>query len=401
MVFLHFAGREQGRDYGPLIRFLWDAFAPREESRTPPLMHDSFERQQWDRGAHLLYRGATGWGGLFRSFRASWPPGRRPGPARPGGAAHQRDAAWFGYGLDWSLERAPFKAMDRVSFTLQGSAAPAGLHNLTKIGSGSATLVLQGDYARQEKRRFVVEVETTGEVGDGHLQVVQGRGAHLGGRRPGQRATRQHPVALEDGLAVSWEGGAGTDLVAGDYWMFWGGEPAVHPRRLLVVLNDSSPADPDPWGPQHTYVHAVPDRFAELTAFEVPFSQFWRRDNLIDDGDRVQAMWGSLVRRQPAGRQRHHHRRPGRDRGSPGGHLLYPAADLLGPVALRHRVRGLGRHRPQPLQLHRPHQRQLSHQAGGFRGQLPHPAGQGEGRPGQLFLPGRDGPGQRLAAGDA
>ena len=104
---------------------------------------------------------------------------------------------------------------------------------------------------------------------------------------------RQHPVTLEDDLAVAWEGGSGTDLAAGDFWMFWGGEPAIHPRRLLVTLNDSSQADSDPWGAEHTYVHAIPDRFAAATAFDLPFSQFWRRDNLIDDGDRIQAMWGS------------------------------------------------------------------------------------------------------------
>ena len=57
----------------PLIRFLWDAFEKREESRTSPLMHDDFERQQWDRGAHLLYRNATLGRRLFRPFKASWP----------------------------------------------------------------------------------------------------------------------------------------------------------------------------------------------------------------------------------------------------------------------------------------------------------------------------------------
>ena len=67
----------------------------------------------------------------------------------------------------------------------------------------------------------------------------------------------------------------------------------IRPRRLLVTLNDSSQEAPDPWGLEHTYVHAIPDRFTAATAFDLPFSQFWRRDNLIDDGDRVQAMWGS------------------------------------------------------------------------------------------------------------
>ncbi len=293
MVLLHLAGRERGRDYGPLIRFLWDAFQKREESRTPPLMHDDFERQQWDRGAHLLYRGATVGETAFQAFQSELAAGMS------GRALHVKaalpttyDAAWFGYGLDWSLAADPFQAMDRLTFTLQGVGSTSHLHNLTKIGSGSATLVLLGDYAQQEKRRFVVEMESTGEVGAATFRWSKDGGLtwEAGGLVSGDR---QHPVTLEDDLAVAWEAGDGTDLMAGDFWMFWGGEPAIHPRRLLVTLNDSSQMDSDPWGSEHTYVHAIPDRFAEATAFDLPFSQFWRRDNIIDDGDRVQAMWGS------------------------------------------------------------------------------------------------------------
>ena len=299
MVLLHLAGRERGRDYGLAIRFLWDAFSKREASRTSPLMHDDFERQQWDRGAHLLYRGATTGDGAFQAFESQL-------AVSSGRALHVKaalpttgDAAWFGYGLDWSLGGEPFAAMDRVSFTLRGVGSTSLLHNLTKIGSGSATLLLLGDYARQERRRFVVEVETTGEVGAATFRWSRDGGLtwEAGGLVSGDR---QHPVVLEDGLAVAWEGGDGTDLAAGDFWMFWGGQPAIHPRRLLVTLNDSAPEDPDPWGDDHIYVHAIPDRFVEATAFDVPFTQFWRRDNLIDDGDRVQAMWGSwLAATQP------------------------------------------------------------------------------------------------------
>ncbi len=104
---------------------------------------------------------------------------------------------------------------------------------------------------------------------------------------------RQHPVTLEEQLAIAWESGDGNDLVAGDLWNFWGGEPAIHPRRLLVTLNDADRDDPDPWISEHTYVHAVPDRFAEATAYELPFTQFWRLDNIIDDADRLQAMWAA------------------------------------------------------------------------------------------------------------
>jgi hypothetical protein len=292
IALLHLAGPELGRDYGPLIRFLWTAFETRQASRTSPLMHDDFERQQWDRGAHLMYRGATPGEAAFRTFQSE-----------TAAAGHSRalhvqaalpttgDAAWFGYGLDWSLAAAPFTSMDRVSLTLYGGCGSSRVHNLTKIGDGSATLVLVGDYAPPEPRRFVVQMESTGEVGAAVFRWSQDGGLswEAAGVLSGDR---QHPVTLVDGLAVAWESGDGTDLVAGDTWTFWGGDPAVHPRRLLVTLNDSRQDDPDPWGPQHTYIHAIPDRFAEAAAFDLPFSQFWRRDNLIDDGDRVRAMWG-------------------------------------------------------------------------------------------------------------
>jgi hypothetical protein len=293
MALLHFAGRQQGRDYAPMIQFLWEAFRVREESRVSPLMQDSFERQLWDRGAHLLYRGATTGSAAFESFQSALTDG-------VAGRALQiraslpttQDAAWFGYGLDWSRETSPFNTVDRLKFKLKGQGDPRRLHNLVKSGGGSATLVLQGDYAHREKRRFVVEVETTGEVGAAQFRWSRDGGLtwQASGLLSGDR---EHPVTLEDGISVYWEGGPGTDLVAGDYWSFWGGEPAIHPRRLLVTLNDSAANDPDPWGAEHTYVHALPDRFPEWTAWELPFSQFWRRDNLIDDGDRAQAMWGA------------------------------------------------------------------------------------------------------------
>ena len=292
MTCLHLAGPAQGKDYTPLIRFLWEAFACRQESRQAPLMQDSFERQFWDRGAHLMYRGATGTGAfqVFQSEAAAGQAGR---------VLHVRaqlpattDAAWFGYGLDWELSAAPFNGIDRLSFKLQGTASTRRLHDLAKTGSGSAVMVIQGDYTRQEKRIFVVQMESTGAVGEATFQWSKDGGVtwEATGLISGDR---EHPVALWAGLAVYWEGGSGTQLVAGDYWTFWAGEPASHPLRLLVSLNDSTPDLPDPWDPAHTYVHAIPDRFAELTSFEVPFSQFWRRDNLIDDVDRVSTIWGA------------------------------------------------------------------------------------------------------------
>jgi len=292
MSFLYFAGQEQGRDYTAVFKFLWDAFYARQESRTPPLVHDSFERRFWDKGAHLMYRGATSGMEVFSVFQTELAPGSASR------ALHVRaelpgvwDAAWFGYGLDWALTDSPFNEIDRVRFQLLGAADTRRLHHLSKVGTGSAVLTLKGDYLREEKSRFVVQVQTTGAVGQAKFRWSRDGGLTWGASNL-TTGDAQHPLALWGGVEVYWEGGQGTHLVAGDYWTFWGGDPAVHPRRLAVILNDSNPTDSDPWGPAHTYVHAVPDRFAGMTGFEIPFSQFWRLDNVIDDGDRVRGNWG-------------------------------------------------------------------------------------------------------------
>jgi len=293
MAVLHFAGEAQGRDYSSAIKFLWDACYARQESRIPPLVHDTFERRFWDRGGHLMYRGATTGVEAFSVFQTELAPGSASRALHVrAGLAGTGDSAWFGYGLDWSLEDSPFSEIDRVRFKLLGPAETRRLHHLSKVGTGSATLVLKSDYLREEKSRFVVQAQTTGSVG-----VARFRWSRNGGETwEGSDLTTgdaQHPVALWGGVEVYWEGGPGTHLAAGDYWTFWGGDPEEHPRRLLVILNDSFAADPDPWGPAHTYIHAAPDRFSGMTAWEIPFSQFWRRDNIIDDGDRVRANWGA------------------------------------------------------------------------------------------------------------
>lgn len=292
MTCLHLAGPAQGKDYRALIRFLWRAFISREESCQSPLMQDSFERQLWDRGAHLMYRGATS-GGMFQVFHCEAAANQK------GWALHVRaqlpattDAAWFGYGLDWELGAAPLNGIDRLSFKVQGPATTRRVHDLAKTGSGSAVLVIQGDYTHQERRTFVVQVESSGAVSEATFKWSKDGGVtwEATGLISGDR---EHPVDLWAGLSVYWEGGSGLQLMAGDYWTFWAGEPAIHPLRLLIALNDSTPDLADPWDPAHTYVHSVPDRFDELASFEVPFSQFWRRDNLIDDVDRASTTWGA------------------------------------------------------------------------------------------------------------
>jgi hypothetical protein len=292
MVYLHLAEKERGVDYGPARRFLWQALECQNHSLRPPLVYDSFERPLWERGAFLLYRNATR-DEAFEVFQTEMLEGSRNRVLHVKiNLPAMADSAWFGYGLDWSLKESPFREIDRVCFKLKGRRQSSRLHNLTKNGSGSARLLFAGDYGHRERRFFVVRVETPGEVGTATFRWSQdgGRTWEAEGLVTGDR---NHPVPLGGGIEVYWESGDGPDFAAGDYWTFWGGEPEEHPRRLLVCLNDSSSGDPDPWGAVHTYVHALPDRFPELTALELPLNQFWRRDNIIDDGDRVRATWGT------------------------------------------------------------------------------------------------------------
>ncbi len=293
MVYLHLAGRERGEDFTQACQFLWNEVLAREASAASPLVYDTFERTLWERGTYFLYRNDTRQGAAFQAFDTELAEGA------PGRVLHvradlpaQTDGAWWGYGLNWSLEKPPFAAIDRIFFKLRGQDFTWRLHNFTKYGSSSATLILSGDYTRQERRYYVILMETGGEVGqatfrwsrDGGL-TWEGSGLITG--------DRNHPIPLWGGISVAWEGGGGADFTAGDYWTFLAGEPPEHPRRLWVVLNDSTPGEADPFGPAHSFIHAIPDRFAELTPFEIPFSQFRRRDNIIDDRDRVRATWGA------------------------------------------------------------------------------------------------------------
>ena len=292
MVYLHLAGRERGEDFSQACQFLWDAVLAREQSCTSPLVFDTYERQLWERGAYFLYRQDTREDQTFQVFDTELAQGES------GRVLHvradlptQADGAWWGYGLNWSLEEGPFADIDRVFFKLRSPDFSWKYHNITKYGSGNATLVLSGDYTRKERRYYVIQMDTGGGVGQATFSWSRDGGVTWEGSGL-ITGDRDHPIPLWGGVTVCWEGGGGNEFVAGDYWTFLAGEPEEHPRRLLVTLNDSTPGEADPFSPAHTFVHPIPDRYPELTPFEIPFSQFWRRDNIIDDGDRRRALWG-------------------------------------------------------------------------------------------------------------
>ena len=79
----------------------------------------------------------------------------------------------------------------------------------------------------------------------------------------------------------------------GDVWYITAGIQEIKPYKLLVTLNDSVPADADPFGEAHSFVHGIGDYYTAWQNFEIDFSQFWRLGNIIDCRDRKPGRWGS------------------------------------------------------------------------------------------------------------
>lgn len=110
--------------------------------------------------------------------------------------------------------RGPYRARAELTETLE-----AQVSDPVKNGSGSATLKLSGTYRGDYIQDYLVQIESTGEVGAATCRwsVNQGQSWQKTGL---PTAGAENPVELEEGLAVYWESGSGTDLVAGDYWTF-------------------------------------------------------------------------------------------------------------------------------------------------------------------------------------
>jgi|GEM_PF-839365 len=88
-----------------------------------------------------------------------------------------------------------------------------------KQGLGSATLsvVAEAAYSGLADATYLVEIETTGEIGDATFRWSKDEGrtwVASGLVTAGITA----PVELEDNLEIYWSGGLGADLVAGDRW---------------------------------------------------------------------------------------------------------------------------------------------------------------------------------------
>lgn len=88
-----------------------------------------------------------------------------------------------------------------------------------KSGSGTATLKVVGTYRGEFDQDYLLHIENSGEVGGATFRWSTNDGQSW--RETGQgTAGADDPVELEAGLAVYWESGSGTDLMAGDRWTF-------------------------------------------------------------------------------------------------------------------------------------------------------------------------------------
>jgi hypothetical protein len=124
-------------------------------------------------------------------------------------------------------ERRPFM---RGTYLAQGElirVVEAAVGEISRTGSGSAGLNLLGAYRGDYLQDYLLEAETSGEVGSATFRwsLDQGRSWQKSGLAA---AGPDDPVGLDEGLSVYWESGVGTDLVAGDRWTFTASPPIYH-----------------------------------------------------------------------------------------------------------------------------------------------------------------------------
>ena len=98
---------------------------------------------------------------------------------------------------------------------------------ISRTGSGSATLQLLGTYRGDYLQDYLLEAETSGEVGSATFRWSHNQGQSWQ-KTDLATAGADGPVELEEGLSVFWESGLGPDLVAGDRWTFTAFPPVYH-----------------------------------------------------------------------------------------------------------------------------------------------------------------------------
>jgi hypothetical protein len=161
---------------------------------------------------------------------------------------------WIGYCLNRHVgvptpdgERQPFM---RGFYRAQGElleVTDPEVSTPTKSGNGSATLTVLGDYRGNVDTNYLVQIETTGEVGTAtcHWSINNGQSWEKEGLTCGGA---ENPVTLSNGLAMFWQPGIGTDLTAGDSFTFTAIAPVYYYRLpgapfaaiTTIYLNDEA-----------------------------------------------------------------------------------------------------------------------------------------------------------------
>jgi hypothetical protein len=126
-------------------------------------------------------------------------------------------------------ERRPFLRGAYLARAELVASVPAEVGEPRKQGSGSATLQVLGTFQGLRDKNFLLEAETSGEVGGATCRWSVNHGQSWRERQvPASGA--EDPVELEDGLAVYWESGNGPDFQAGDRFTFTATAPRHHYR---------------------------------------------------------------------------------------------------------------------------------------------------------------------------
>ena len=260
------------------------------------LVLDDFERSLFDRCSYLLYYDSSEKKAGFSHFDIEVPQGDKSlGRAlrfTPKYYQGSSFSAWFGYGFNWDLTPEYFNTISKVKFKAFGSNQSTRVQKFIKTaGAGDANLVLLDEYNTSGVKYYLLTVTQAGAPGVA-LANLKVYGPDLVNETDETITCPASPgyVNLGYNLKAYWEGGI---LQVGDVWYLTAGQQEIKPYKLLVTLNDSVPADADPFGEAHSFVHGIGDYYTAFQDFEIDFSQFWRLGNIIDCRDRKRGQWGS------------------------------------------------------------------------------------------------------------
>ena len=299
MAAVYFAFKEQGLDDETILSFFWKTYIDNAASHTGDLVFDDFNRSFYDHSSNLIYYNSSAGQAGFDHFDIETPPKGSNRALRFTPKYYQGNtfSAWFGYGFNWDLTPQYFNTISKLKFKAMGSNQSTRVQKFIKTaGAGNSNMVLIDEFDVATVKYYLITVGVAGAPGvaQANLQVydpfltIETNETITCPAAPGF-------VNLGHGLKAYWEGGT---LQVGDVWYITAGVQEVKPFKLLVTLNDSVPADPDPFGEAHSFVHGIGDYYTALQSFEIDFSQFWRLGNIIDCRDRKRGYWGSWSNHQ-------------------------------------------------------------------------------------------------------